>query len=100
MENSPSTHTQFDPEITRPNGALGHAARPVVSRVAEVAHQTVDKLAEAATPTAAWLSCKGDALTASGRNAVADARVYVAANPWQSLGAAMAAGFLLGRLAR
>lgn len=100
MENSPTTNNQFNPEITRANGVVDHAVRPMVSRVAEVAHQTVDKVAEAATPTAAWLSCKGEALTASGRSAIADARVYVAANPWQSLGAAVAAGFLLGRLAR
>ena len=99
MENSPSTHNQFGPEITRPNGA-GRAARPVVSRVAEVAHQSVDKVAEAATPTAEWLSGKSEALTRSARNAIAEARVCVTANPWQSLGAAVAVGFLLGRLAR
>ena len=76
------------------------AAPAVVARVAGVAHQTVDKVAEAAAPTAQWLSGKTEALAVSGRNAVADARVYVTANPWQSVGVAVVAGFLLGRLAR
>ncbi len=121
MENSPITGNQFNLETTRPNGIVDRAAVPVqgaankmsaafsgdlgaaprvVSRVAEVAHQTADKVAEAATPTAQWLSGKGEAVTASGRNVIADARVYVAANPWQSLGVAVAAGFLVGRVAR
>ena len=121
MENSPTTGNQFNPGIGRSNGVVDHAAVPmqgpvnkmpspanadmgaapaVVARVAGIAHQTVDKVVEVATPTAAWVSAKGETLAASGRSAVADARVYVTANPWQSLGVAVAAGFLLGRFAR
>ena len=121
MENSTLSGQPFNNGTTRPAGVVDHApvpmhgalnkvsapdsgnaasTPPVVTRVTEVAHQTVDKLAEAAAPTAQWLSGKGEALTASGRNAVADARVYVVANPWQSLGVAVAAGYLLARLAR
>lgn len=121
MDNSPVTGNQLNPGTPRPNGFVDHAAVPmqgpvnnlpattsggsgaapaVVARVAGVAHQTVDKVAEAATPKVEWLAGKSEALTVSGRNAIADARVYVTANPWQSLGVAVVAGFLLGRLAR
>ena len=120
MENSTITGNHFNPDTTRPSGKSDGAALPAqgtfnkmsvfsgdlgetppaVSRAADVAHQAVDKMAEAAAPTAEWLAGKGEALTATGRNAIADARVYIAANPWQSLGVAVATGFLLGRLAR
>ena len=120
MENSVISGQRFNPGSNQTNGIVDHAAVPmsgplnamaaagadagsapaVVARVAGKVHQTVDKVAEAATPTAQWLSAKGEHLAASGRSAVADARVYVTANPWQSLGVAVAAGFLLGRLAR
>ena len=76
------------------------AAKPAIARAAQVAHQAVDKVADVAEPTSAWLKAQGDNLSSASRNAVADARVYVSANPWQSLGVAIAAGFLIGRLAR
>ncbi len=81
------------------NEAAG-AVKPAIARVAEIAHQTVDKVADATAPTAAWLARQGENLQTTQRNAVADARVYITANPWQSLGVALAAGFLIGRLAR
>lgn len=74
--------------------------QPAIARVAKIAHQTVDKVADAAAPTAAWLSRQGETLQSAQRNAVADARVYISANPWQSIGIAVAAGFLIGRWAR
>ena len=74
--------------------------KPAIARVALVAHQTVDKVADVAQPTAAWLATQGENLENTRRNAVADARARIVANPWQSLGLALAAGFLIGRLAR
>jgi ElaB/YqjD/DUF883 family membrane-anchored ribosome-binding protein len=121
MDNSPNSGHQYNPGNTRSDGFVDHAAVPmqgplnlgaapanggaraavpVIARVAEMAHQTVDKVAEVATPPAQWLSEKSETLDATRRTAVADARVYVSANPWQSLGVAVAVGFLLGRLAR
>lgn len=76
------------------------AARPAIARAANMAHQTVDKVAEVAGPTAEWLNAQGASLASTQRKAAADARGYVSANPWQSLGVALAAGFLIGRLAR
>jgi ElaB/YqjD/DUF883 family membrane-anchored ribosome-binding protein len=84
-------------------GAADDAARkvrPAIDRVAEVAHETVDKVAGAAAPTAAWLSEQGSSLKASQRTMSADAAEYVSAHPWKSLGFALAAGFLIGRMVR
>ena len=121
MENSPITNTPFstgnglsdgvvDQAALNMHGAVNKvaasideaadAAKPAIARAARVAHQTVDKVADMAGPTAAWLAAQGENLASAKRNAVADARVYVSANPWQSLGVALAAGFLIGRLAR
>ena len=74
--------------------------KPAIARVAQMAHQTVDKVADVAAPTAAWLARQGENLQVTQRNAVADARAYVSANPWPSLGFALAAGFLIGRWSR
>ncbi len=76
------------------------SAPAVVARISAKVHQTVDKLAETAIPTADWLSANRETLAANGRTAVTDTRHYVTANPWQCLGVALAAGFLLGRLSR
>lgn len=121
MENSVIAGQRFNPGISQTNGIVDHAAVPmhgpvntvptpashdmgaapaVVARISAKVHQTADKFAESAIPTADWLSAKGETLAASGRSAVTDARLYVTANPWQSLGVTLAAGFLLGRLAR
>src|SRR5471032_288797 len=74
--------------------------KPAIYRVAEVAHQTVDKAAGVAAPTAAWLSERGDNLKARQRTVAADAAQYVSAHPWKSLGFALAAGFLISRFVR
>lgn len=121
MEISSRTNTPFNSGNNFPDGVVGQAAvdmhgtvnrvaasadaaagavKPAIARVARIAHQTVDKVADVAAPGAAWLATQRDNLASTQRNAVADARVYVAANPWQSLGVALAAGFLIGRWAR
>ena len=84
-------------------GAADDAVRkltPAIDRVAEAAHQTVDRTASAALPAAAWLSEQGSSLKATQRAVAADAGEYVSAHPWKSIGLALAAGFLIGRIAR
>ena len=76
------------------------AVTPAIARVTQMAHETVDKVADVAGPTAAWLSAQGDHLVAVQRTAVSDARSYISANPWQSLGVALAAGLLIGRMTK
>ena len=73
---------------------------PAIARAAQIAHQAVDRVSDVATPTAAWLTARGESLATAQRNAVSDAKTYISANPWQSIGIALAAGVLIGRLAR
>jgi len=64
------------------------------------AHGAVDQVAEAAAPAAQWLEQQGESLTAGGENLVDSTCKYVTAHPLQSLGMALAAGYLLSRLTR
>jgi ElaB/YqjD/DUF883 family membrane-anchored ribosome-binding protein len=74
--------------------------KPAIDRVAQIAHQAVNKVADVAGPTADWLSEQGDSLKATQRKMAADTTQYVSANPWKSLGFALAAGFLISRFIR
>jgi len=75
-------------------------AKPAIDKVASMAHQAVDKAVGAAEPTAEWLAEQGDSLKAAQKKLVADTCSYVSAHPLQSLGIAIAAGFLIGRVMR
>jgi len=82
-------------------GAADEAARkakPAIDRVAAMAHQAVDKAAGVAAPTAEWLSEQGESLNATQKKLVADTCGYVSANPLKSVGIAVLAGFVLGRI--
>jgi ElaB/YqjD/DUF883 family membrane-anchored ribosome-binding protein len=84
-------------------GAVDNAAKkiePAIEHTAQLAHHAVDKAADAAGPTAAWLSKRGDMLKATQRRMAADTGDYVSAHPWKSIGIAAAAGFLISRLFR
>jgi len=64
------------------------------------AHGAVDQVAEAAAPAAQWLEQQGESLAANGENLVDRTSKYVTAHPLQSLGLALAAGYLISRLTR
>ena len=64
------------------------------------AHGAVDQIADAAAPAAQWLEEQGESLTISGDKLVDGTCKYVAAHPLQSLGMALAAGYLISRLTR
>jgi len=84
-------------------GAADAAVRnvkPAIDRVAQIAHRTVNKVADVAGPTADWLSDQGSSLKATQRKVAADARQYISAHPWKSLGLALVAGFLISRFVR
>ncbi|MCK6369930.1 MAG: hypothetical protein L6Q83_01180 [Gammaproteobacteria bacterium] len=83
------------------NGAADDAVlnvKPTIDRVAAMAHQAVDTAANAAAPTADWLSEQGASLKATQKKLVADTCSYVAANPLKSVGIAVVAGFVLSRI--
>jgi ElaB/YqjD/DUF883 family membrane-anchored ribosome-binding protein len=74
------------------------AGEHVVARVAAMAHQAVDKAAGAATPTADWLTERGEFLNVRQKKLAADACSYVAAHPLKAVGMAVVVGALLGRM--
>ena len=98
-EASASAHGAVDKAAASAQEAVG-VVKPAIERVAHAAHQTVDKVTGLAVPTAEWLARQSENLSSTGRNAVVDARAYVSAHPWQSLGVALVAGYLIGRRAR
>jgi ElaB/YqjD/DUF883 family membrane-anchored ribosome-binding protein len=75
-------------------------SRPTLDRVTKAAHEAVDKAADAAAPSAEWLSEQADSLKSTKRTLVDDTCSYVAAHPLKSLGFAVAAGFILSRMIR
>lgn len=72
--------------------------KPVIERVAAIAHQAVDKAAVAAAPTAYWLSGRSEEIKARHAKMLADTCSYVSTNPMKAVGIAVVAGFLLSRI--
>jgi len=79
--------------------AAGNAT-PALDRVAQMAHQAVNKAADAAAPTVDWLDQKSENLMAGRRKAVASAHQYVSAHPWKTIGLMLVTGLLIGRFLR
>ena len=63
-------------------------------------HDAVDDVADAAAPAAQWLEEQGETLGNGGQKLLQSAGKYVAEHPLQSLGLALAAGYLISRLTR
>lgn len=63
-------------------------------------HGVLDQAVDAAAPAAQWMEEHGEELTASGQKLVERTRKYITANPLQSFGLALAAGYLVSRLTR
>jgi ElaB/YqjD/DUF883 family membrane-anchored ribosome-binding protein len=63
-------------------------------------HRAVDQAADAAAPAAQWLEEQSETLSTGGEKLLDGTCKYVAAHPLQSLGLAVAAGYLLSRLTR
>jgi ElaB/YqjD/DUF883 family membrane-anchored ribosome-binding protein len=73
-------------------------AHATVSRVSSVAHATVDKLADSATRVAEKLSEKTQGMKDAPTQALEFSKSWVQEKPLEAVGAALAIGFLLGRL--
>ena len=73
-------------------------AAPVVERAATAAHRTIDTVANATTPAAEWIAVNRKQL-ASKSTELADACTnQVRARPFVSVAAALAIGYLIGKL--
>jgi len=64
------------------------------------AHGAVDQVADAAAPAAQWLEDEAETLARGKEKFLETTSKYIAAHPLQSLGLAIAAGYLLSRLTR
>ena len=71
-----------------------------VENAAMAAHQTVDKVAQAAHPAAEWIGDSAERLKQTQDQMVTSTRDYIRERPLVTLGIALAAGYLIGRLAR
>jgi ElaB/YqjD/DUF883 family membrane-anchored ribosome-binding protein len=72
----------------------------ILNKATARAHGAVDQVADAAAPAAQWLEEQGETLTNSGEKLVDSTCKYIAAHPLQSLGLALAAGYLISRITR
>ena len=64
------------------------------------AQGALDQVVDAAAPAAQWMEEHGEDLAASGQKLVERTRKDIVANPLQSFGLALAAGYLVSRLTR
>ena len=79
---------------------VADAARPVVDHLASGAHASLDKVTDAANSAASALAKKGEQLKAAQERVMAQCSGYVRDNPFKSLGIAVLAGLVLSRLIR
>jgi ElaB/YqjD/DUF883 family membrane-anchored ribosome-binding protein len=70
-----------------------------LNKVAARVHGALNQVVDSAAPAAQWLEEHGEAVTAGGEKLLASTRKFVLANPLQTLGLALSAGYLIGRLA-
>jgi len=95
-EAASSAHGAVDKAATAANTAA-KAITPAIDHAAALGHQTINKVENTVAPAERWVHEKTDALLAAPRNAMSDAREYIIAHPWKSVGAAVVVGILLGR---
>jgi ElaB/YqjD/DUF883 family membrane-anchored ribosome-binding protein len=74
------------------------ASTPAVERVATMAHQAVNKAADAAAPAADWLTERSEAFSATQKKLLDSTCGYVATNPLKAVGIAVVVGILLSRI--
>jgi ElaB/YqjD/DUF883 family membrane-anchored ribosome-binding protein len=77
---------------------LANAAPPLIDRAATGAHQTVDKVARQLKPAGAWIENRTQKLQQKRLAAVAASVNYIQDNPFKVIGGALALGILLGQL--
>lgn len=73
-------------------------ARQVVDRLSSAAHETVNKIADNASSTANRFSEQTRRLTEAPARALECTKAWVQDKPFEAVGAALAFGFIVGRL--
>lgn len=83
------------------HAAIDDAARKVknpLESVSEMAHDASGKAANARSQAADWLNKRGEQIAEPSKKLMDDASSYVAANPLKTLGIAVLAALVVGRL--
>ncbi len=75
-------------------------AAPAVDRLSQAVHHTIDKVADKATPAVEWAEQKTMEIRDRSSQVAETWSSYVRAQPLVSVGAALAVGYLIGRLSR
>lgn len=89
-------HDAVDAAAAKANQKLA----PAVDRVARAAHETVDKVARAAVPAADWINESAGQLKQQQEQLIESSRDYIRERPLLTVGVALGAGYLIGRLLR
>ncbi len=71
-----------------------------VDKVAQAAHRSIDQAATSASGAVDWVSAKSDEYTRVPQDMLASTCDTIRAKPLMSVGVALAAGYLIGRLTR
>jgi len=96
-----NAHTSF--ELRRSLDLLKlnrRALMSVLNKATARVHGAVDQVTDAAAPAAQWLEEQSETRGTTGERLLDSTCKYVAAHPLQSLGLALAAGYLISRLTR
>lgn len=93
---TPSTNKTSSP--LQGNLEKGNGENNPVDRAVSGAHETVDNIADASHQAAEAIGEKGEQLNQLQEEWLEHARVYINDHPVQSVGIALAGGFLLSRL--
>jgi len=75
-------------------------AGPAMDRAAQTVHDTVDKVVQAAGPAADWINANAEQLMQRQDELLESCRSYVRDRPLATIGIAVAAGYLIGRMGR
>jgi len=96
-----TTPSKVDSAADQAHRAVDRArekAAPALERVASVAHRTIDNVAKATAPAAEWMTENGKQLATKSTELADACSNQVRARPFVSVAAALALGYLIGKL--
>ena len=73
-------------------------AAPMLKRAASAAHRTIDSVAQKSAPAAQWMTDNGNQLATKSTQLADACSNQVRARPFVSVAAALAVGYLVGKL--
>ena len=95
---APSTVDNAADQAHRIVDRARETAAPAVERAASAAHRAIDNIAKKTVPAAQWMTDNGKQLTAKSTELADACSNQVRARPFVSVAAALAVGYLVGKL--